>query len=102
MTATDLEAMDLKERLSDIEDTVNEGFADIALKMGIGSLIEKTGARMVATSTVSAAGVNIEFDLKFTKTDVNTMSAVEAIDVVLVQEYAKVFANAFSKKLRSN
>lgn len=89
------EDLDLDERLADIEDTVNDGFADIARKMGIGSLIEKTGARMVASSTVSATGVHITFDLTFTKVDVKTMSAVEAIDVVLVQEYAKFFGERF-------
>lgn len=94
-TATTPEDTELTQSLADLEDSVNHGFSTIALKMGIGSLIEKTGAHMVASSTVSEAGVNIVFDLTFTKVDVKKMSAVEAVDVVLVQEYAKFFGEKF-------
>lgn len=95
MTATALEFIDITDRLAEIEETTNDGFAEIGQKMGLGSVIEKTGARLIATGTASAEGINIAFDLQFSKVDVKTMSAFEAVDVVLVQEYAKVFGDRF-------
>ena len=95
MTATALEFIDITDRLAEIEETTNDGFAEIGQKMGLGSVIEKTGAWMVATGTASAEGINIAFDLQFSKVDVKTMSAFEAVDVVLVQEYTKVFGDRF-------
>lgn len=93
MTAATPTDAELTERLAGIEDTLNEGFIEVAQKMGLGERIERTGARMVISSTVSPEGVNMTFNLKFTKVDVTMPSKQEdAIDILLVEEYAKIFA----------
>lgn len=91
MTAATHTDAELTERLADIEDTLNEGFIEVAQKMGLGEKLERTGARIVVSSVVSEAGVKLDFTLEFTKVDVNKLSPLEEIDVVLMEEYAKIF-----------
>lgn len=99
MTAAAPTEAEIAERFAAIEESLNEGFLEVAEKMGIGGMLERTGARMVVSNTVSPEGVNIDFKLEFTKVDVTApLKQEDALDVLMVEEYAKVFAKNLLKR----
>jgi hypothetical protein len=87
----------LTEQLEEIETTANKGFHELAVMMGaMAGMVERTGARFVPEMHVGGGNASIEFKLVFDnigphrRLDIN-----EQLDVTMVTEFARVFADRF-------